>query len=193
MRLLWPLAVLLSCTPAAERRAVDPAALRGVTLGVPVPADARDTPGIGCGQVVQDLALRAHKLLVSSFSDAGAQVTNASSGPLVLTVALRDATMGPANERARPTDRPLSGGLPQPDVPPLAQPQQSWLNSGQGEVLVVLDATLSRNGDVVWRETVAGHAKSAPCVQAVEKVREAMQDAVDVLRAKMIPLLHANP
>lgn len=183
------MALLFACTPAAERRAVDPQALRGVTLGLPVPADARDTPGIGCGQVVPDLSLRAHKALVASFTEAGAHASNASTGHWVLAVALREATMGPENERARPTDRPLSGGLPSPDQPPPEQPQQSWLNSGQGQVMVVLDATLSRDGGVVWRDTVTGHASSAPCVQAVDKVREALLDAVDVLRAKVMPLL----
>jgi hypothetical protein len=166
---------------------VDPQALRGVTLGVPEPADARPTPGIGCGQVVQDLALRAHKALVASFSDAGAHVTNASTGPLVLVVALRDATMGPENERPRRTDKPVVQG--QPDAPPIDQPQQSWFNSGQGNVQVVLDATLNRNGSIVWRDTITGHAQSAPCVQAIDKVREALGDAVDVLRARVTPLL----
>jgi hypothetical protein len=192
MRLmLLPLA-LLACTPAAERRPADPSVLRGVTIGLPAPADARDTPGIGCGQVMQDLPLRAHKALIASFSDAGANATNSSTGPWVLTVALREATMGPENERPRPTDRPLSGGVPQPDQPPPEQPQQSWLNSGQGTVSVVLDATLSRDGNVVWRDTVSGHARSAPCVQAVDKVREALQDAVDALRAKVIPLIRIS-
>ena len=192
MTRLWPLALLLACTPAAERRAVDSAALQGITLGLPAPADARDTQGIGCGQVVPDLVLRAHKALIASFSDAGATTSNASTGAWVLTVAVRDATMGPENERARPTDRPLTAGVPQPDQPPLQQPQQSWLGSGQGEALAVLDATLARNGDIVWRDTVAGHARSAPCVQAAEKVQEALRDAADALRAKVLPLLRAR-
>ena len=166
---------------------MDPSALRGVALGVPVPADARPTPGIGCGQVSQDLALRAHKALVAAFSDTGANVTNASNGPLVLTVALREATMGPENERPRRTDKPVQQGGP--DAPAIDQPQQSWFNSGQGNVLVVLDATLSRDGAAVWRDTVTGHAHSAPCVQAVDKVHEALSDAVETLRARVIPLV----
>jgi hypothetical protein len=180
-------AAAVACTPAAARRAVDPQALKGVTLGIPAPADARDTPGIGCGQVSQDLALQAHRMLIASFDDAGASATNASSGHLVLTIALRDATMGPANEKARRTDKPVQQGGP--DAPPIDQPQQSWFNSGQGEVVVVLDATLSRDGAVVWRNTVTGHAQSAPCVQAIDKVREALLDAVDTVRAQVIPLL----
>ena len=187
-----PLLVLLvaACTPAAARRRVDPTALQGVTLGVPAPADARETPGIGCGQLAQDLSLRAHKALVGSFSDAGATVTNSSTGRWVLTVALRDATMGPENERYRRTDKPVRQGGP--DMPSPDTPQQSWFNSGMGTVVVVLDATLARDGAVVWRDTVTGHAKSAPCVQAIDKIHEALGDAVDELRARVLPLLSAR-
>src|SRR3977135_4690947 len=99
-----PLALLLliaACTPAKTRRAVDPQALRGVKLGVPAPADARCTPGIGCGHVSQDLPLRAHKALIATFSDAGAQTTNSDRAPWVLTVALREATVGEENTRER--------------------------------------------------------------------------------------------
>lgn len=176
--------------PSAERRPVDPLALRGVTLGLPAPADARPSPGIGCGQVSQDLSLRAHKLLIASFSDAGANATNSSTGRWVLTVALREATMGPENALPRRTDKPVT--TTQPDAPPIDQPQQSWFNSGQGHAEVVLEATLSREGTVVWRETITGQARSAPCVQAVDKVREALQDAVDSLRARIIPLLRSR-
>ncbi len=187
MKRLLP-AVLLACAvPAAQRRPVDPQALGGVTLGIPAPADARPSPGIGCGQVSQDLPLRAHKLLVAAFADAGAHATNASTGRWVLTVALREATMGPENERPRRTDRPARQG--EADAPPIEQPQQSWFNSGMGNVLVVLDATLTHDGAVAWRDTITGHAQSAPCVQAIDKVREALGDAVDELRARVTPLL----
>jgi hypothetical protein len=185
------LLLVTACTPAAARKPVDPQALRGVTLGVPVPADARPSPGIGCGQVSQDLTLRAHKLLIAAFSDAGATASNAGTGTWVLTVALRDATMGPENERPRRTDRPVRQG--DADAPPIDQPQQSWFNSGQGNVAVVLDATLARDGAVVWRDTVTGHASSAPCVQAVDKVHEALSDAVDELRSRVTPLLRRSP
>ena len=174
---------LLACTPPPARRPVEPQALRGVTLGVPPPADARPSPGIGCGQVSQDLSFRAHKLLIAAFSEAGATATNASTGPWVLTVALREAAMGPENERARPTDRPAAqGSADRFETPSTDQPQQSWFNSGQGNVAVVLEATLARDGAVVWRNTVSGHASSAPCLQAVDKVREALGDAIDKLR-----------
>lgn len=187
MRKLLPALLLACAVPAAQRKAVDPQALRGVTLGIPAPADARPSPGIGCGQVSQDLPLRAHKLLVAAFGEAGANATNASTGKWVLTVALREATMGPENERPRRTDPPVRQG--EADVPPLEQPQLSWFNSGMGNVQVVLDATLARDGAVVWRDTITGHAQSAPCVQAIDKVREALSDAVDEVRARVTPRL----
>src|ERR1700674_3974737 len=104
-RLLLPL-LLAACTPAKARRTVTPDLFRGVKLVVPVPADARPTPGIGCGQISQDLQRQAHKALVAAFVDAGADVTNSDRAPWVLNVALREATMGEENTRARRTDRP---------------------------------------------------------------------------------------
>jgi hypothetical protein len=189
LRFLAPLLVAAACTPSAARRPVDPQGLRGVTLGVPAPADARPSPGIGCGQVSQDLALRAHKALIASFTDAGANATNASTGRWVLTVALREAVMGPENARPRPTDRPVE--TTQPDMPPLEQPQASLFGSGNGTVQVVLEGTLSRDGRVIFDELVTGHARSAPCIQAIDKVREALGDAVDALRERVTPLLRS--
>ncbi len=184
MKLLLPLLMVCACTTPHVRRPYDADALHGVTLGIPAPADARPSPGIGCGMLAQDLSLRAHKMLVGAFSDAGASASNASTGPWVLTVALREATMGPENEHTRRTDKPVIER--EPGGPQLDTPQQSWFNSGMGNVIVVIDATLARNGAVVWRETITGHAESAPCLQAVDKVHEALGDAVDELRDRVI-------
>jgi hypothetical protein len=185
--------LVAACTPAKARRTMDPQALRGVKLGLPNAADARPTPGIGCGFVQQDLPLEARKALVASFSDAGAEITNSDRGPWVLTVALREATVGEENTRERRTDRaPASPVVPVgPDAPPLDQPQTSWFNSGNGNAVVVLDATLSRAGRPAWTGTVSGHAQSAPCVQAMDKVREALFDAADELRDRVRPLLRS--
>jgi hypothetical protein len=185
-RLILPL-LLAACTPAKTRRTVNPELLRGVKLGVPVPADARPTPGIGCGQISQDLQRQAHKALVAAFVDAGADVTNSDRAPWVLNVALREATMGEENTRVRRTDRPVQQGGP--DAPPIDQPQASLFNSGNGNAVVVLDATLARTGSIAWTGTVTGHAQSAPCVQASDKVREALFDAADELRDRVRPLL----
>ena len=185
------LLLIAACTPAHTRRTADPRALRGVKLGVPVPADARPTPGIGCGQISQDLPQRAYKALVASFSDAGAETSNSDRAPWVLTVALREATLGEENTRPRRTDRPPASPVQPvgPDAPPLDQPQASVFNSGNGTAVVVLDATLARSGDTVWIGTVTGHAQSAPCVQAIDKVREALFDAIDELRDRVLPLI----
>jgi len=187
-----PLLLAVACTPPRTRRAPDPQALRGVKLGLPVPADARRTPGIGCGQISQDLPLRAHKVLVAAFSDNGAEASNSNRAPWVLNVALREATLGEENTRARRTDRsPANPVQPVgPEAPPLDQPQESLVNSGNGSAVVVLDATLVHNGEPLWTGTVTGHAESAPCVQAIDKVREALADAVDELRERVTPLLH---
>jgi hypothetical protein len=185
------LLVIAACTPAQTRRSADPRALRGVKLGVPIPADARPTPGIGCGQISQDLPQRAYKALVASFSDAGAETSNSDRAPWVLTVALREATLGEENTRPRRTDRPPASPVQPtgPDAPPLDQPQASVFNSGNGAAVVVLDAALLRSGDTIWTGTVTGHAQSAPCVQAIDKVREALFDAVDELRDRVLLLI----
>src|SRR5712671_269390 len=155
MKRLAVLMLLAACTPPRTRRAADPQALRGVKLGLPVPADARPTPGIGCGQIAQDLPLRAHKALVVAFTDTGAEVSNSDREPWVLNVALREATLGEENTRARRTDRPPASPVQPvgPDAPPLDQPQASIVNSGNGDAVVVLEATLARSGDTVWTGT----------------------------------------
>lgn len=174
----------LACVPAKTPRTVDPQALAGITLGVPEPADARDTPGIGCGQIVQDLSLRAHKQVVLAFSNAGATVSNADRGPWVLTLAIREAGMGLENAHWRRTDPPVRQGPP--DMPNIDAPQAALLNGGNDNAQVVIDATLARDGQVVWRDTVSGRAKSSPCVQAYDKVREAMGDAIDSIREQVV-------
>jgi hypothetical protein len=178
-----------ACSSARTRRPVDPQALRGVTLGLPVPADARPTPGIGCGQVSQDLPQRAQRALVAAFSDAGATPT-LYDAPWTLTLALREAAMGIENTYHRRTDKPVER-MPE-DAPSLDEPRASLFNSGNGNATVVVDATLSRDGAVAWRATVTGHAQSAPCVQAVDKVREALGDAIDEVRDRVIPLLRGG-
>ena len=183
--------LIASCTPTKSRRPVSPEALRGVKLGVPVPADARTTPGVGCGQISVDFPLQAHKALVTSFAETGADVSNSDRTPWVVTVAIREATVGEDNLRQRRTDRaPASPVVPTgPDAPPIDQPQASLVNSGNATAVVVLDATLARGGDTTWTGTVTGHAQTAPCVQVLQNVHEALLDAVDELRDRVVPLV----
>jgi hypothetical protein len=175
---------LVCCVPARAQRPVNPRVLQGVTLGLPPAVDLRKTSGIGCGQISQDLAQRAHKALVAAFSDAGATATNADQAPWTLTVVLREAGMGLENAGVRRSDRPVQD-MPE-DAPSLNEPRASFFNSGNENAAVVLDATLSRSGALVWRGTVTGHARSSPCVEAMDKVREAMADAIDELREHVI-------
>ena len=183
--------LLLACVPAKAPRTVDPGALKGVKLGVPEPADVRDTPGIGCGEIIQDMASRAHRQAVLAFSDAGATVTNDEVGRWVVKLALREASMGPENTHWRPTDPPVRQGPP--DMPPIDAPQAALINGGNDRALVVIEATLVRDGRVVWRDNVSGHAKSGPCVKAYDKVREAMGDSIEQVREQVIKLVRASP
>jgi len=192
MNRLALLLAVAACAPSKPaRRSVDPYALRGVKLGLPTPADARPTPGIGCGFVAQDLPLQARKALVVSFSSAGAELTNSDRAPWVLMIALREATVGEEQTHERRTDRAPANPVvpPGPGAPPLDQPQTSLFNSGNERAVVVLEATLSRSGKAEWTGTVTGHAQSAPCVRALDNVREAMVDAADQLRDQVRPVL----
>jgi hypothetical protein len=182
--------LLAACVPARTPRTVEADSLKDVALGIPEPADARDTPGIGCGMIIQDMSLRAHKLLVTSFSNAGAKVDNSDRGPWVLKLALREATMGPENVSPRRTDHPFRPGGP--DIPDVNTPQASLFNGGNDRAQVVFDATLVQDGQVVWRDTVSGSARTAPCVQAYDKVREAMGEAVEKVRDQVIAVVHTR-
>jgi hypothetical protein len=177
-----------ACVPAQTPRTVDSHALSGITLGVPEPADARSTPGIGCGIIVQDLSLRAYRLAVVEFANAGATVSNDERAPWVLKLAIREATMGAENVSPRRTDPPVRQG--QPDMPPIGSPQASLINGGNDNADFTFDATLAHEGQVVWRDTISGHAKSAPCVQAYDKVREAMREAIDSIREEVVRRAH---
>jgi hypothetical protein len=179
-----------SCAQARAHRPVDAEALRGVTLGLPVPADARPTPGIGCGQISQDLPLRAHKALAAAFGETGARTTLDEHAPWTLTLALREAAMGLENTYHRRSDKPVIE-MPE-DMPSIDEPRASFFNGGNNNASVVVDATLARGGAAVWRATVTGHAESAPCVQAVDKVREALGDAIDEIRDRVVPILRGR-
>ena len=176
-----------ACASPRPHREVRPDALKGVSILMPAPIDERPSPGVGCGFVAQDLALRANKALVQAFSDAGATLVARGTADYGLNVTLRDAVMGAENEGRRRTDRPISN--PQPDAPPLEEPQASLFNSGNDRTQVVLEATLSKAGRVIWAGSVTGSARSAPCMQTMEKVREALQDAVETLRSNTIRAL----
>ena len=173
-----------ACASApAPRPAVDPAALRGVTLALPPPTDERRSTGSGCGQVSSDMPLQTERSLVRAFSDAGARLL--ASGDWSLSVALTTATVGAEYESA-PNQTARPAGEPQPDAPNLLGSPGSIFNGDNGRATVSLEGTLSRAGRLVWRGNVSGHAESVPCQQVHQKVREALEDAVAALRAQVI-------
>lgn len=187
-------AVLLGCATApATRPAISPDALRGVTIALPSPIDVRRSAGSGCGQVSADVPLQTERMLVRAFSDAGARLTLLREAEWTLDVALATATVGAeyqgsSNQSARPAAEP------QPDAPDLLTNRGSLFNGDNGRATVSLEATLTRRGQRVWSGNVSGHAESVPCQQVQQKVREALEDAVDGLRARVIEQIrHAPP
>lgn len=176
-------AVACASAPPPHREA-RPDALRGVSILVPATVDERPSMGIGCGFVARDLPLRANKGVVEALGEAGATLRSQGPADYTLTVTLRDAVMGAENEGRRRNDRPVISQ--QPDAPPIDQPQASPFNSGNDRAQVVLEAALRRGEELVWAGTVTGSARSAPCVRAMDKVREALGDAVATLRDRVI-------
>lgn len=186
MKRLLFLLLAAACTHTQERRPVDPQALHGYTIGLPMPADARTTHGIGCGEVSEGLTLRTHRLLIAEFTDAGATPSLSDHAPWVVLIALREAAMGLSNaEGPRRTDKPIEN-MP-PDAPSLDEPRPSLFNGNSGHAEVVLDATLLHEGNVIWRESVTGRADSAACLEAIDRIHDALRDGIEQIRDRVIP------
>ncbi len=182
-------------TARAPRPAVAPDALRGVTLSLPPPTDLRRSAGTGCGQVSSDVPLQTERTLVRAFSDAGARLlggSQAREAEWTLAVSLATATVG-AEYQGSPNQSARPPGEPQPDVPELFSNRGSLFNGDNGHATVSLEATLTRAGRLVWSGNVSGHAESVPCQQVQAKVREALEDAVDGLRAQVIEQIRRAP
>jgi hypothetical protein len=163
-----------------------------VTLALSTPTDARRSPGVGCGQVDSDLVLPTEKALVQAFADAGASLTVGPAAPWSLSVAVTSAGVGSqyagsSNRTARPTsDAPR-------DLMVLGNKNFGLFNSGNGHASVTLEATLAHKGAVVWRGNVTGNADSVPCTQVQAKTREALGDAVLLLRRRVLDAIPAEP
>ncbi len=67
------------------------------------------------------------------------------------------------------------------------------MNAGWDDTSLALDATLEREGRLVWHGTVTGHARSVPCVAHREKLDEATQDAIERLRVELIRRIASAP
>jgi hypothetical protein len=179
----------LACASSAPRPAgVSPTALEDISLVLPTPEDARPSASAGCGQFAPDLPERIEKALITSLGDAGAQF--AVRAPWKLSVVLTFA--GTGAEYAGPSRTPagISPGLP-PDAPPVFAEQRGGVNAGWTDTRVALDATLRREGSVVWEGTVTGRVRSAPCVDPRGHLDEAMRSAVSQLRAELIRRISA--
>jgi len=155
-------------------------ALKGVTLAVPTPQDARKSDNIGCGQFAPQLPEAVARAVVASLGETGASF--AQQAPWVLTLSVTFAGTGDEYVGA-PRGPPQFGGAPAG----LAFEERSGgVNAGWDDTSLALDATLEREGRLVWHGTVTGHARSVPCVAHREKLDEATQDAVERLRVELI-------
>lgn len=193
MRHVFAIAVFCCACASSSPPAppVSRTALEGVTLAIPTPEDTRPSTSAGCGQFVPDLPLRVEKALVASLGDAGARF--AAGAPWRLIVAITFA--GAGAEYAGSSRTPAAGqspGLP-PDMPPVLSERRGGVNAGWTDTSVALDATLEREGGLVWHGTVTGHARSAPCVDAPGKLDEALRSAVIQLRSEVVRRMASSP
>ena len=178
----WSIGFLcVACAASRPQPAPVPrTALKGVTLAVPTPQDARKSDNIGCGQFAPQLPEAVARAVVASLGETGASF--AQQAPWVLTLSVTFAGTGDEYVGA-PRGPPQFGGAPAG----LAFEERSGgVNAGWDDTSLALDATLEREGRLVWHGTVTGHAQSVPCVAHREKLDEATQDAVERLRVEMI-------
>jgi len=177
------LVAVIACACASgrpERPPVSPTALRGVSLALPTPQDARKSDNIGCGQFAPQLPQAVARAVVASLGETGASF--AQQAPWVLTLSVTFAGTGDEYVGA-PRGPPQFGGAPAG----LAFEERSGgVNAGWDDTSLALDATLEREGKLVWHGTVTGHARSVPCVAHREKLDEATEDAVARLRVELI-------
>ena len=178
----WSIGVLCAACAAARPQPapVSRTALKGVTLAVATPQDARKSDSIGCGQFAPQLPQAVARAVIASLGETGASF--AQQAPWVLTLSVTFAGTGDEYVGA-PRGPPQFGGAPAG----LAFEERSGgVNAGWDDTSLALDATLEREGRLVWHGTVTGHARSVPCVAHREKLDEATQDAVERLRVELI-------
>jgi hypothetical protein len=194
--------LLLACACAGARSPVSPpvsaTALKGVTVGLPVPQDARPSANAGCGQFAPDMPRRLEKALIAALGEAGATI--ALRAPWRLTVALTYAGAGaeyqgslniPVPEYGTSADQ---GSNRESGFPPVLAEPRGGVNAGWTDTSVALDATLDREGKLLWHGTVTGHAKAAaPCIEPRAKLDEALGNAVSQLRAEVIRRIASAP
>jgi hypothetical protein len=185
----WSIGLLCAaCAGAKPQPApVSPTALRGVALSVPPLQDARRSVSIGCGQFAPELPQTVGRAVVASLGATG--VSFAQQAPWVLSLSIIFA--GTGDEYVGP-----QRGPPNFRVPPAGygfEERSGGTNAGWDDTSLSFDATLEREGKLVWHGTVTGHAKSVPCVSHREKLDEATQDAIGRLRTELIRQIASAP
>jgi len=178
----------LACSTAPPKPApVSPTALKGVTLSVSSLQDARKSDNIGCGQFAPELPQTVEKAVIASLGETG--VTFDQKAPWVLSLSVTFAGTGDEYVGAQvmpPNFRIAPAGM-------AFQDRNGGTNAGWDDNSLALDATLQREGKLVWHGTVTGHAKSVPCVDHQEKLGQATQDAIGKLRAEVIRQIASAP
>ncbi|MFL5313361.1 MAG: hypothetical protein ACJ79H_23245 [Myxococcales bacterium] len=185
MRALVLALLCAGCVSTPQPTPVSPTALKGVTLSLPTPQDARRSDSIGCGQFAPQLPQALARAVVASLGEAG--LAFAQRAPWVLTLSVTFAGTGDEYVGAQ-RGPPQFGSAPAG----LAFEDRGGTNAGWDDTSLALDATLEREGKLVWHGTVTGHARSVPCVAHREKLDEATQDAVGRLRAELIRRIAAD-
>jgi len=165
-------------------------ALKGVTLAVPTPQDARKSDSIGCGQFAPQLPQAVARAVVASLGETGASF--AQQAPWVLTLSVTFAGTGDEYVGA-PRTAPQFGQFAGAPAGLAFEDRGGGVNAGWDDTSLALDATLQRGGKLVWHGTVTGHARSVPCVAHREKLDEATQDAVGRLRGELIRRIASAP
>jgi hypothetical protein len=191
-RLLGLLCASACASRAPAPRPVSPDALRGVTIGLPAIEDARTSDNAGCGQFAPDLPRRVEKALYVALSDAGADVTRRSSW--MLSVRLLHGGAGAEYEGSSRSQLPIySQPERSSDFPPILAERRGGINAGWDDTSVSLDAELRREGRLVWHGTASGSVRTAPCVQPRESLGQALANAVDDLRNRVIREIDRAP
>jgi hypothetical protein len=180
MRASFAVLLCSACVSTPQPTPVSRTALQGVTLSLPTPQDARRSESIGCGQFAPQLPQAVTRAVVASLGEAG--LTFAQQAPWVLTLSVTFA--GTGDEYVGAQRSPVQFG--NAGAGPAFEERSGGVNAGWDDTSLALDATLERQGKLVWHGTITGHAKSVPCVAHREKLDEATQDAAGRLRAELI-------
>jgi hypothetical protein len=130
------------------------------------------------------------RAVVASLGETG--VSFAQQAPWVLTLSVTFAGTGDEYVGA-PRDPPQFGQFAGAPAGLAFEERSGGVNAGWDDTSLALDATLEREGRLVWHGTVTGHARSVPCVAHREKLDEATQDAVGRLRGEVIRRIASAP